>query len=168
MLYRPYLRSINTIGDEEYIVRHFPKVSILRGEIHSQILGCRLLVLDHPGTTLNIAMAANIPTVLFWNRKHWPQCRQIDHLFEEFRAKEMLFDDPVCAARFIEKNWDDIASWWNSNAVQNLRNEWAYKYARTSNIWWLHWTLEIWRLANGRLPNNVKKVPDIVSHIAEN
>jgi putative transferase (TIGR04331 family) len=167
LLYRPYVRSIGTINDEEYIVRHFPEAGILRGGFHSQILDCRLLVLDHPGTTLNIAMAANIPTVLFWNPKHWPQCRQIEPLFEKFKAHGMLFDDPREAARFVEENWDDIGSWWNSDSVQYLRNKWAYHYARTSKVWWLHWTREIWCLANGRFPDNTGMSPAVDQQIVE-
>lgn len=145
--YRPFLRSIGTLEDEEYVAQAFPDMEMLRGDLHKALFRCRLLVLDHPGTTLNIAMAANVPTICFWNPDHWPQCRQILPLFDSFRQAGMLFYDATEAAQFINGIWDDVESWWESVTVQTARHEWAYRYARTSPIWWWLWVRAVYRLA---------------------
>ena len=55
-----------------FFEKQIPDLKIINSDFHKRILNCYLLIIDHPGTTLNIAMAANIPTILFWDKNHFP------------------------------------------------------------------------------------------------
>lgn len=146
-VYQPYKRVAATLEDEPYLRRYMPGIKILEGSLTQAMLGCRLLVLDHPGTSLNYAMAANVPTICFWNPEDWPLCRQATPFFEVLRENNMLFDCPEQAAVKINSIWDDVPGWWQSSAVQKARHQWCQHYARTSRWWWFTWARELIRLA---------------------
>ena len=72
LYYRPYSKTPYSFEDLNYIKKLKKDIKVINGDLHKQILNCKLLVLDHPGTTLLIALAANIPVICFWNRNHFP------------------------------------------------------------------------------------------------
>ena len=65
--YRPYFDVPSSLEDAPWLLRRFPEVTRCTGPLEPRLLGCRLLVLDHAGTTLAQALAANIPFLLYWN-----------------------------------------------------------------------------------------------------
>ena len=71
-LYRPYFSLPGCLEDAAWLLPRMPRLKLCTGPLLPHLLGCRLLVLDHHGTSLLEAMAANVPTVLYWNRAHWP------------------------------------------------------------------------------------------------
>jgi putative transferase (TIGR04331 family) len=150
--YRPYHRAKPPLQDGAYISKHFPDIPILEDSLHDAFLKCRLLVLDHPGTTLSFAMAANVPTVCYWNPQDWPLCKQAKVQFDSLKNAGLLFDNPEDAASHINEIWDDIPGWWKSSVVQNALLDWRNHHARTSGIWWWHWAVAVWQLATGRKP----------------
>lgn len=145
--YRPYLRNLQDLEDEDAVAAAYPEVTILRGDLHAALMSCRLLVLDHPGTTLAIAMAAGIPTVCFWRDAAWPSCRQAEPQMEALRRAGILFDDPAAAAAHVAAIADSPKDWWERADVRDARRQFCHHHARASRIWWLHWALALWRLA---------------------
>jgi len=155
LLYRPHLRGIPNLQDGDYVQHHFPGVPIFRGDLTKKMLRSKLLVLDHPGTTLHLALAANVPTICFWHPDDWPLCDQADGYFEDLRKNGVLHSTPESAALYINEIWPDVSGWWNQKERQNARRQWCWEYARSSRFWWLHWISCLWRLANNRaIPND--------------
>lgn len=152
LIYRPYHRSPPILEDGAYFTRFFPDVPILEGSLNDHMLRCRLLVLDHPGTTLHLAMAANVPTVCYWQAGDWPLCPQAEVQFELLRQCGILFDSPAAAARHVNAIWSDVPGWWMSAPVQAARRSWAHCHARTSPVWWWHWARALWNLGIERGP----------------
>lgn len=137
--YRPYLRTAQTFRDAEYLKQYVPNLKILSEPLLKNILCCRLLVLDHPGTTFHIAMAANIPTICFWDPSSWPINPNTQPLLDDMMRAGILFTNPVGAAEKINTIWKDVPGWWQSGAVQQARGKFSHLHARTSSIWWWHW-----------------------------
>lgn len=150
--YCPYHRATPLLQDGDYMTRHFPNLPILEEPLHDAFQKCRLVILDHPGTTLNFIMAANTPTVCYWDPNDWPMCKQAEEYFMLLREAKILFDNPEDAAEHINEIWNDVPNWWESPNVQKARTMWQCQYALTSPIWWWHWAVGIWRLATGRQP----------------
>ena len=144
--YRPYLRSQGELADKEYVLKYFPMLKTIDGSLERPMLGCRVLVLDHPGTTLNMSMAANVPTICFWNDNTWPLSPEATPYFDNLRRVGILFSEGTSAATKINENFNDLQSWWNSPEVQSARKAWADHYAHSSKIWWWYWFRELWRL----------------------
>ena len=97
-------------------------------------------------------MAANVPTICYWDQKDWPLCKQAVEQFDHLREVGILFDMPEDAAAHVNAIWNDVPGWWNSRAVRVVRRQWQDQYARTSPIWWWHWAVAIWKMATGRVP----------------
>jgi len=150
LVYRPFSRAVQLLEEVPFLKKNVPGLRIFLGPLENKILSCRLLVLDHPGTTLHQAMAANIPVVCFWDADEWPLCSQADADFEPLRECGILFDNPVNAARHVNGIWANVPAWWNSEEVQNARRAWAKTHARTSPVWWWHWAMALWKLSLGR------------------
>lgn len=146
LVYRPYIKDEEDLSDSRYVQSRFPDVPILSGVLEPTILSCRLFVLDYPGSTLNYAMAANVPTVCFWGPDAWPESTQGEALLNWFRALGILHDTPVSAALHINIIWGDIDTWWHSDDVQAARREFCHHYARTSRIWWWRWLKTLTRI----------------------
>lgn len=145
-LYRPYFSDIRSLKDQSYFEELFPNMGILNGNLYKQILKCKLIVLDHPGTTLNIAIAANIPIIGFWNEKAWAMCLQAEPFFNNMKKVGILWETGYQAAQKVNEIWDDLEEWWKQPELQKARKEWAWQYARTSKHWRRDWIKAIWNL----------------------
>ena len=124
----------------------FPTLKFLDGKLHEKTMKCKLLIIDHPDTTLNIAMAANIPTVCFWDNNTWPTSRQAEPYFQAMRDASILIDNSKGAAEKVNEIWGDVMGWWEQPHIQKAREEWCWQYARTSKHWRWEWIKAIWSL----------------------
>lgn len=147
LAYRPYLRNLQDLEDEDAVKTAFPDVAILTGDLHAAMFACRLLVLDHPGTTLSIALVADVPTICFWRDTHWPSCPEAEPQVEALRRAGILFDRPEDAAAQLDRIAADPQGWWHGREVRAARALWLSHHGRASRWWPLHWALALWRLA---------------------
>jgi putative transferase (TIGR04331 family) len=145
VLYRPHISSAS-LEDEVYINKKYRKIPICEGELHPQILKCRLLVLDHPLTTLNIAMPANIPLVCFWNKDDWVMCKEAAPYFQALEDAGVIFPNGKAAAQKVNEIWEDIPGWWQQPDVQKARREWNHQFARAHKQWWWEWLTTLWKM----------------------
>lgn len=121
-LYRPYFSIPGTLSDGAWIIRRFPHLGICKGELFPQLKRCRLLVLDHHGTTLLEAMAANIPIIAYWDKNSWPVTHQFNNLVSIMERAGIWHPAPEKAAAKAVEVWNDTGAWWNSREVQRARN----------------------------------------------
>ncbi len=146
LLYRTFPLGNGSLRDDLILTQKFPWLKYCVGELQPQLNACSLTVLDHPGTTLNINLAANNPTIGFWPKHHWPMSEQAEPFFEKIRDVGIIHTSAPSAAQHINALDGDIAIWWNSVQVQNARIEWNKNFGNTSKIWLWHWTKEIWNM----------------------
>lgn len=137
--YRPYFNDFGGLKDTTFFLEKFPTLNILKGNLHPHIVQCNLLILDHPGTTLNIALVANIPTICFWKREHFPFTQEANKFLNEMEKLKMFFDCPYKAAEFVNNTKGRITDWWESQAVQYVKNKWCENYALTDKNWKKEW-----------------------------
>jgi putative transferase (TIGR04331 family) len=138
IIYCPYPKRPGVIEDSEYIKKHFPKIKINNQELTKSMLDCKLIVLDHPGTTFNLAMAANIPTIAFWNEE-WKMCSQAHPYFDLLYQAGIIFKTPQEAAKKIDSINQDIQTWWNKKEIQEARKKWTNQYALADEKWFSKW-----------------------------
>ncbi len=105
-------------------------ITLCTGDLTEQMQRCRLLVLDHYGTTLHMALAANIPTLCFWNREQWGMERETNNILDRLAAVGILHSSPEAAAEKASAVWHNVHDWWQSQAVQEARLLWVMRYAR--------------------------------------
>ncbi|MDB4706133.1 LIC12162 family protein [Verrucomicrobia bacterium] len=138
---RPYPRNSEGELDNERAVRRlFPDMNIVTGNFMNHMLHFRLVVIDHPGTTLNVAMAANMPVLGYWKDRDWAMCEFSEPLFNRMRAVKILFEDAAEAGKHVNEIAEDLLSWWTSIEVQSVRLEWIKYYASASKDWTTKWS----------------------------
>lgn len=94
-----------------------------------QVQKCRLLISTYNATTYNESLAANIPTVMYWNPRHWELSESAIPSFEELKSVGIFHQTPESAARQVIRIWDDVAGWWNGRELQNVRQRYCRKFA---------------------------------------
>lgn len=129
--YRPYFDLPGTLMDAEWLLPRFPNIRLCSGNLSDLILKCKLLVLDHHGTTMLEAFAANIPMILYWQMDSWPLCPQAGALLAELKNMGIWHNSPENATKKIKEIWPDVKEWWQSPDIQNLRAYYCSKQALT-------------------------------------
>lgn len=89
----------------------------------------RICVATYQGTFYLESLAANIPTIFFWDVKFWGRIAGADDAFLDLKSVGIFHESPESASIFITKVWDDIGSWWNNPELQKIREEFCRKYA---------------------------------------
>ena len=144
--YRPYKRGHTELPDETWLEKNAGPLIIHDGSLHSSLLKCRLAVLDHPGTTLHITMAANIPTVCFWRHGLFAPSAEQKPVFDLLKSAGILHDAPESAAAHVNRIAADVGAWWYDEKTQQARRIWSAQHARTDRIWWWSWLTALARI----------------------
>lgn len=137
--YRPYFYDIAALKDKSFFIEKLPTLNILEGDLHQALVRAKLIVLDNPGTTFNLALGANIPLIGFWNEDNWGYSAQAQPYYDKLKAAKVIFNSPKDAANHINSIQRNIQGWWMSEQVQEAVSEWTDKYARTSENWLNEW-----------------------------
>lgn len=90
----------------------------------------RLYISTYNATTYLESFTWNIPTIIFWNSKHWELNEQAKPYFELLKSVGIFHETPQSAAEHMIKIWNDVDSWWLSDLVQNAKNVFCVQYAR--------------------------------------
>lgn len=130
VLYRPYFPLPGTFEDAPWLRRLFPKLQLCEGPLLPHLLGCRLLVMDHHGTTLLEAMAANVPMILYWDPVFWPMDAEGKKLLGMMKETGIWHETPDSAAKAIVKIWQDPGKWWATREIQEVRAKFCERFAR--------------------------------------
>ena len=112
-----------------------PEVQIDPGNqsILNLIKKSRLYISTYNATTYLESLYWNVPTLIFWNPKHWELKENAKTYFELLKSDGIFHDTPEGAAQQMINVWDDIDLWWNSKEVQNARLKFCKQYSRDNN-----------------------------------
>lgn len=141
LMYRPYVVDYGH-GFSSRVRDAFPQVRIDRSIPIQRVLAhSRVLVIDHPMTTILEAVALNVPTLMFWNDRLWEMRPQAATPIDKLRNAQILWHSPEQAAEKLAEIYEDPWSWWGSQIVQDARREFVDRYAYADPNWaesWAH------------------------------
>ena len=97
----------------------FPGIYLDSGHqsIHTLIRKCRIYISTYNATTYLESLAWNVPTIMFWNPAHWELRADAIPYLELLKSVGIFHETPESAAQKMTAVWDDVASWWGSEAV---------------------------------------------------
>lgn len=101
--------------------------------------GIRIIVADHCSTGYLESLAANKPTVLFWNSNLWLTGIEGSKLCDEMRDVNILHDSPESAAEWVERIYESPSDWWLSDRVQNVRQVVVNQFGWGTEDWLKYW-----------------------------
>lgn len=109
-----------------------------------------LVLIDHLGTSLLEAAAADLPLVAWWNPSHWAVREEAHPFFDRLLDAGILWHDPERAAAHAAAVWADPRAWWSRPEVQDARRRLVERFARGGAHWEQEWAGMLRRQA--RLP----------------
>ncbi|GAB6041609.1 LIC12162 family transferase [Endothiovibrio diazotrophicus] len=145
LIYRPFVADTTTsFRDAEHVREAFPELRIVDGSARAaalidQMLEARLIVVDHPISALNIALAMEVPTIAFWRDEHWCIHQDARPWFDELARAGIRHSSGESAAAQLLAVADDPRRWWDGDAVRRAREAWCERFARTSDGWRGEW-----------------------------
>ncbi len=116
--------------------------------MEEQLNQSRLFIGTYNGTTYLETLAANFPTILFWNPTHCEMRDSAQPYFDELYAAEILHDTPESAARKVNEVYHDPENWWLTSKVQEARNIFCNQFAKSSPYWIKEWKTKLSKIAN--------------------
>ncbi len=144
--FRPYMNTATDIV-HDYVTGPFPELHLLTGSLHEAMIRCRLLVTTGPDTTMHLALAANVPTVAYWDPDFNKLSDDAAPYFDRLKQVGIYFDSAEDAARHVNAVWDNVENWWSDPETQAARKFWVDHYARSSRFWLGHWIFALFRLS---------------------
>jgi len=97
------------------------------------IAEAKIVVHTYNETTIVETLANNIPTIAFWNPKHWEQCPSSISIYKKLKKCGIVHECPISASKHLNEIWDDIDKWWKSKEVRMAVSEHNRFYARATN-----------------------------------
>ena len=94
-----------------------------------EIKKCRIYISTYNATTYLESLAWDIPTIIFWDTHYWELSAEAEVNMQQLKAVGIFHDDPISAAEFMVKIWDDIDGWWRKPEVQEVRKKFCRYYS---------------------------------------
>ena len=88
-------------------------------------------------------LAADIPTILFWDPRHWEMRPAAEPYFDLLRAGEILHDSPEAAAAHCRGVMSEKAGWWRQPSVRQARHTFIRRFALVDGDWQASWLARI-------------------------
>ena len=76
------------------------------------------------------SLSLNLPTLLIFNKKFCDIRKNAKKDFNDLKKVNILFNNPINAANFINKNYNNLEEWWSNPELQRIRKFFCYKYVR--------------------------------------
>jgi putative transferase (TIGR04331 family) len=129
---------------------NFPGIKLCVGKksLINRLNETKLVICTYNATTYLETFTANIPTVLFWNPKHWELRPSAKPFFDKLSKAGILHYTPESAAAKVNEISDDPISWWQQTEIQAAKDEFCFQFARTSNKWLREWKTELLKMSN--------------------
>ena len=99
----------------------------------------RLIIHTDHSTSLLETMAANFPSLIFWNPKYYELSDEAKPYFDAFYKIGIMHYDPKSLAKKLNDIYKDTNAWWNQSEIQNVRKEFCNNFALTRNDWLESW-----------------------------
>lgn len=99
----------------------------------------KVIVCTYPETTFAEAMSTNIPTIMFFDKNIFERNPITDNLLNKLVEAKIIFFDAKTAAKHLNKIWDNLDVWWNSDIVLNARIEFRKQASPIDKYWISKW-----------------------------
>jgi len=139
ILFRPHLHP-DQHGLKERLTGRFPDLGWQEGvPFREGLRRSSLAVIDHLSTSFLETLAADRPTLLFWDSQRWEVRPEAEPFFSALREAGILWDSPEAAAGHLQKIAGDPAGWWAGPKIQEACRSFVARYASCHQNWDTIW-----------------------------
>jgi putative transferase (TIGR04331 family) len=93
-----------------------------------------LIIVNYLSTSYIEAILMDIPTIFFWNKENYFLKDKYGDFYNELINVGICQTDPIRAANFISKIWDNPEIWWNTDSVKQARINFISKNLGDSSL----------------------------------
>jgi len=97
--------------------------------IKSLVKDIRIVISTVNSTSLLESLIWNVPTIIFWDVKYWELKESVQPYFDLLESVGIFHKTPESAASKMIEVWDDVSVWWESDIVQDARNEFCSQFS---------------------------------------
>lgn len=90
----------------------------------------RLVISTYNATTFLESFTMNVPTVIYWNPRHWELRDSAAPYFDDLRRVGIFHASPESAANHVAAIWDDVEGWWFGRDLQEALTRFKARYSR--------------------------------------
>jgi putative transferase (TIGR04331 family) len=106
----------------------------------------RLCIATHNSTSFLETLAANYPTLIFWDPRYYELRPKAQKYFDGLRQVGILHDTPESAAATLNEIYLDPLSWWRQSARQAVKDQFCDQFAYIGDNWIQQWRKELMSL----------------------
>lgn len=142
------------------IEKKFPEIKIDNYKLTflEQLERTKIVIIDHPVTTMIESLSRNIPTMLYWNPLSWEMREEVQSFFEELASVNIWHKDPVSAAQFLNEISANPLKWWKEDQTQLVRTRFVNQFALADKKYGTKWWNEMQKIMSSRPELSLKKV----------
>jgi len=111
----------------EHLLTQFPKLSrnteANTSRLYEQSHKFKLNIETHHSTGFFESLNLNIPTIVMVDKKYFNIASEYKKYFNYLIKAKIIYFSPLSAAKFVNKNYNNIELWWQSKLVQNTRKK---------------------------------------------
>ena len=112
----------------------------LNTNIYISFKNARACVFDHIGTSFYESMSLSIPSIVILNNNRLLYYQKnFLKIFKLLVKANIIFFSTLDAAKFLDYNYKDIDTWWNSKIVIDARNIFTNNNSQLSEFWYKNW-----------------------------
>jgi putative transferase (TIGR04331 family) len=100
--------------------------------INTSYADAKLVVVTFNATVFLETFNLNIPTVIFWDPIFWEIRDSAVDSYNSLIKVGVLHYDSISASKHVNKIWDNVEDWWNSNDVQDAILNFKNKYVKSN------------------------------------
>ena len=93
----------------------------------------KLVIHTYNSTGFLETLAANKPTIIFFNNTDYPLNIEAKKYFNYLKDANILFYNWKEAVLFLNNNYNSIDNWWNSNKTQDARNKFCSNFVKLND-----------------------------------
>lgn len=112
-------------------------------DYYEELMGASLVICDMNQTSLSESLAANIPTIAFWEPRLWELRSEAEPYFQLLRDVGILYHSPFDAAKAVNHLWPKVEEWWMKREIQEARQKFVNQYALNAPDWASVWKEQI-------------------------
>ena len=89
----------------------------------------KLVICSYPQSALIDSILSG-PTILLCDYSMWEPISEFSNIYVKMKKAGIFFDDPLKAAKHVNKHWENIELWWSSRKIVKLKEE----FLKTNNF----------------------------------
>lgn len=125
--------------EERFISEGLSNICSKNENFYNLLSQSRLSISTYNSTIFHETLAANFPTVIFFDFNYYEISDQAKQDFSLLKSVGIYHDSPLMASKFVNSIYNDIDKWWLKEEVQNARKLFCKKYAYKSSNYLNQW-----------------------------